>query len=193
MPASLRSAQTAGRSSFLTPSMSMRWPPVTFTVGMSNLSTTSAMARSSLALVTPAPHARHDGIGAVLLDVGVHALVDEARLIVVGVFARPVADEIVVERRAALGAAARGLPLELLHQRRDRLQALGLDQAAHVVVAERRCRRTSAARRPDCRRRRASSFSSCSTRPVQEPQEADALVWARTSSSEVRPLLAIAP
>ena len=35
----------------------MRWPPVTFTVGISNLSTTSAMARSSLALVTP-PHMR---------------------------------------------------------------------------------------------------------------------------------------
>ncbi len=35
----------------------MRWPPVTFTVGMANLSTTSAMARSSAALVTP-PHMR---------------------------------------------------------------------------------------------------------------------------------------
>ena len=57
MPAALRSAQTAGRSSFLTPSRSMRWPPVTFTVGMSNLSTTSAMARSSFGVVTP-PHIR---------------------------------------------------------------------------------------------------------------------------------------
>ena len=35
----------------------MRWPPLTFTVGMSNLSTTSAMARSSLAEVRP-PHMR---------------------------------------------------------------------------------------------------------------------------------------
>ena len=35
----------------------MRWPPVTFTVGISYLSTTSAMARSSRALVTP-PHMR---------------------------------------------------------------------------------------------------------------------------------------
>ena len=35
----------------------MRWPPVTLTVGISNLSTTSAMARSSSAFVTP-PHMR---------------------------------------------------------------------------------------------------------------------------------------
>ena len=56
----------------------MRWPPVTFTVGTSYLSATSAMARSSLRRGQPAPHARHDRIGAVLLDVGVHALVDEA-------------------------------------------------------------------------------------------------------------------
>ena len=65
------------------PSMSMRWPPVTLTVGMLNLSTTSAMARSSFGVGDAAPHARHDRIGAVLLDVGVDALVDEARLVVV--------------------------------------------------------------------------------------------------------------
>ena len=35
----------------------MRWPPVTLTVGISNLSTTSAMARSSFGVVTP-PHMR---------------------------------------------------------------------------------------------------------------------------------------
>ena len=35
----------------------MRWPPVTLTVGMANFSATSAMARSSFALVTP-PHMR---------------------------------------------------------------------------------------------------------------------------------------
>ena len=57
MPAALRSDQTAGRSSFLTPKRSMRWPPVTLTMGISNFSTTSAMARSSVAEVTP-PHMR---------------------------------------------------------------------------------------------------------------------------------------
>ncbi|EXI73701.1 MAG: hypothetical protein AW07_02387 [Candidatus Accumulibacter sp. SK-11] len=51
------SAQTAGRSSFFTPSRSMRWPPVTLTVGIRYLSTASAMRRSSLALVSP-PHMR---------------------------------------------------------------------------------------------------------------------------------------
>ncbi len=35
----------------------MRWPPVTLTVGMRYLSTTSAMRRSSLAFVSP-PHIR---------------------------------------------------------------------------------------------------------------------------------------
>ena len=35
----------------------MRWPPVTLTVGIANFSTTSAIARNSLAEVTP-PHMR---------------------------------------------------------------------------------------------------------------------------------------
>jgi hypothetical protein len=35
----------------------MRWPPVTLMVGILNLSATSAMARSSLAVVNP-PHMR---------------------------------------------------------------------------------------------------------------------------------------
>ena len=57
MPAAFRSAHTAGRSSLRTPNRSIRWPPVTLTVGIANLSTTSAMARSSEAEVTP-PHMR---------------------------------------------------------------------------------------------------------------------------------------
>ena len=59
-----------------------------------------------------APHARHHRIGAVLLDVGVHALVDEARLVVVAVFARPGAEQVVVQRRAAGRAAVRRLPVQ---------------------------------------------------------------------------------
>ncbi len=35
----------------------MRWPPVTFTVGILNFSATSAMARSSAGVVRP-PHMR---------------------------------------------------------------------------------------------------------------------------------------
>ncbi|MCY1220466.1 hypothetical protein D9M72_324810 [compost metagenome] len=64
------------------------------------------------------------------------ALVDETRLVIVGIFVRPVADEVVVERRTALGAAAGGLPLQLLHDGRNGLQPLGLDQPAHVIMAE---------------------------------------------------------
>src|SRR5688500_7043806 len=52
-----RSLHTDGRSSLRTPSRSMRWPPVTFTVGIRYLSTTSAMRRSSEAFVSP-PHMR---------------------------------------------------------------------------------------------------------------------------------------
>ena len=38
----------------------------------------------------PAPHTRHNAIGAVLLDVGVFAFVDKARLRIVAIFQRPV-------------------------------------------------------------------------------------------------------
>ena len=51
------SFQTFCRSSFFTPSRSMRWPPVTLTVGILYLSTASAMRRSSSAVVSP-PHMR---------------------------------------------------------------------------------------------------------------------------------------
>jgi hypothetical protein len=74
--------------------------------------------------------------GTTVLDVGVDALVDEARLAVVDILAGPVAQHVVVQCRPALGAAARGLPLQLLHELRDRLQFFGDDQPAHVVVAE---------------------------------------------------------
>ena len=84
----------------------------------------------------PAPHARHDREGAVLLDVGVNALVDETRLVVVLVVVGPGADEIIVERRTAGRAAAGGLPGELLHHRRQRLQFLRLDLRAHFLMRE---------------------------------------------------------
>ncbi len=64
-----------------------------------------------------------------------HALVNEARLAVVLVFTGPVGHEVIVERGAALGAAARGLPLQFLHHRGNGLELLGDDKAAHVVMA----------------------------------------------------------
>src|SRR5574343_389350 len=61
-----------------------------------------------------APHARHDRVGAVLLDVGVGAFVDEARLRIVLGLVRETGDQVVVEGRAALVAAVRGLPFHEL-------------------------------------------------------------------------------
>ncbi len=124
----------------------MRWPPVTLTVGIWNLSDDVGDGAQLLGVRHATPHARNYRVGAVLLNVGVHALVDESRLVVIGVLAGPIANEVVVERRSALRAAARGLPLELLHDGIDGFKALRLDQSAHVVVAEGRCTRTSAAR-----------------------------------------------
>ena len=51
------SFHTFGRSSFFTPSKSIRCPPVTFTVGILYLSTASAIRRNSSAVVSP-PHMR---------------------------------------------------------------------------------------------------------------------------------------
>ena len=55
----------------------------------------------------PAPHARHDRVGAILLDVGVHPFVDETAALVVLIVARQRAEQIIIERRTAGGAALR--------------------------------------------------------------------------------------
>ncbi|MNK93585.1 hypothetical protein D3C87_1137540 [compost metagenome] len=65
-----------------------------------------------------------------------NALIDITRLIIVGIFIRKVADEVIIERRPALGAAAGGFPFQLLHHGGNGLQALGLDETAHIVMAE---------------------------------------------------------
>ena len=83
-----------------------------------------------------AEEARDDRIGAVLLDVGVQPLVDKAALLVVLIFARPGAQQVVIERRAARGAAVGRGPVQFLHHLRDQLQFLFHDQAAHVVMVE---------------------------------------------------------
>ena len=59
-----------------------------------------------------APHARDHAVAAVLLDVGVAAFVDEAALRVVLRLLRPGADEVVVDGRAAGGAAVGRAPVE---------------------------------------------------------------------------------
>ena len=114
----------------------MRCPPVTLTVLILKRSATSAMARNFIRRRHAAPHARHDGERAVLLDVGVHPLVDEARLRVVAVFAGPGAQQVVVERRPARRAAARGLPAELLPHGGNRFQHLRQDEAPHLLMRQ---------------------------------------------------------
>ena len=93
------------------------------------------MARSSSGCAQPAEHARHHRIGAVLLDVAVGALVDEARLGVVTVFARPAGEQVVVERRAAGVAAVGRLPFEKDAHRIHGFQFVGPDRGDHLVVA----------------------------------------------------------
>src|SRR5690606_28461483 len=87
-----------------------------------------------------APDPRHDGVGAVALDVAVRALVDEARLLVVAVLSGPRAEQVEVQRRAALVAAVLGPPLEEAHDVRDRLQRVLADRLPHLVMRMRGAR-----------------------------------------------------
>ena len=83
-----------------------------------------------------APHARHHAVGAVLLDIGVHALVDEARAGIVAIFAGPGAQQIIIQRRAALVAALRLLPAEILRAPRPWFSSFARQNAlADFVMA----------------------------------------------------------
>src|SRR6185437_15485151 len=84
-----------------------------------------------------APHARHDGIGAVLLDIGVDALIDETRAGIVAIFAGPGAQQIVVQRRAAFLAAVGIGPTERVPRIILCLETPCDDLAPHFVMAER--------------------------------------------------------
>ena len=84
----------------------------------------------------PAPHARDHRIGPVLLDVGVAALVDEARLRIVHGLLRPGGDQVVVERRTAGRAAVGRLPVQAVVDLVQLDQVLLEDGVAHLLVAE---------------------------------------------------------
>ena len=81
-----------------------------------------------------APDARHHGIGAVLLDIGVRPLVDEARLIIIRVVTGPGTQEVKIQRGAALAAAVRCLPFKIFHDRRNVFEFVLLDAPSHLVV-----------------------------------------------------------
>src|SRR5690606_3704015 len=84
----------------------------------------------------PAPHARHHRIGAVLLDVGVHAFVGQARLAVVARLAGPGRQQVVVQRRPAGGAAVGRAPFHEMHGIGDRHQVVLADGLAHLAVGQ---------------------------------------------------------
>ena len=60
----------------------------------------------------------------------------KAAVLLIDVFARPGAQQVVVERRAARGAAIGSRPAQLLHNLRNSLEILFQDQAAHMVMSE---------------------------------------------------------
>ena len=82
----------------------------------------------------PAPDARHHGVAAVLLDIGVQALVDEARGGAVFGLHRPGAEQVIVERRATARTAIGAVPLQFAHHRLHRGQLALADRRAHLIV-----------------------------------------------------------
>ena len=91
----------------------MRWLPVTFTIGTLYFSATSAILRSSAGRGDAAAHSRDDGERAVLLNIGVNAIVDEAGRAVLFVIAAPDHVDDVAERRLAdLAALAVAVDVE---------------------------------------------------------------------------------
>ena len=77
-PACPRSRQTSGKSSRGMPTRSMRCPPVSLTSGTLYFTATSAIRFNSSGVQTPPGISGIDREGAVLLDVAVHPVIDEA-------------------------------------------------------------------------------------------------------------------
>ena len=130
-----RSFQTSGRSSFLMPSRSMRWPPVNFTMGTLYFTATCAMRISSSAVVTPRVDARHHRERAVLLDVRVDAIVDETGVALVVVLVGP--QRFQQRRQADLAGGIFRAARQLREDRTDRLEAAALDLGDELRFFER--------------------------------------------------------
>ena len=80
------------------------------------------------------PHPRYDGERAVLLNVRVRALVDEARLRIVFGFVRPRRDQVIVECGTARRASVRRPPLEKMHCVGNRQQVALADRVACLLM-----------------------------------------------------------
>ena len=82
----------------------------------------------------PAEHARHHRVGAVFLDVGMGALVDEARLRIIARLLRPGAQDVIIQRRAATCAAIGRAPFQKTHGRWNRDELLHADRFTHFLM-----------------------------------------------------------
>ena len=83
-----------------------------------------------------APHTRHDRIGAVLLDVGVHAFVDETALLIVHRHPRPCTEQIVIQGRAAGCTAVGRGPMLRLHHFGNGFQCLFDNRVADIFMGK---------------------------------------------------------
>ncbi len=109
-----RSAHTFGRSSFLTPSRSMRWLPVIFTIGHVVFVRDVGNAPQFRGRGDAAADARNHRKRSVLLNVRVHAIVDEPRGAILVVIAAPDHVQHVAQRRLA-HLAARAVAVDVEH------------------------------------------------------------------------------
>src|SRR6185369_17212690 len=82
-----------------------------------------------------APHARDDRVRAVFLNVRVAALVDVAALRIVLRLLWPSGDQVIVDGRAARGAAVGRAPFHEAERLRDAQQFVRPDRVAHFLVA----------------------------------------------------------
>src|SRR5262245_43796115 len=108
-----RSAQMAGRSLFFTPRRSMRWLPVTLTMGTRYLSATSDAAQFGGG-GDAAAHARDHGERTVLLNIGVDPIADKAGGAILVVIAAPDHVHDVAERGLA-DLAAFAIAVDVQH------------------------------------------------------------------------------
>ena len=83
-----------------------------------------------------APHTRDHAVGAILLNVGMAALVDVAALRVVLALLGPGAGDVVVHRWAAAGAAVGRAPLQKTVHIGNGQQLVGADRIAHRLVPQ---------------------------------------------------------
>src|SRR5579885_2984225 len=128
------SSHIFGRSLLRTPSKSILWLPVIFTIRTLYFSATSAMRRSSAGEVTP-PHPGNHGKRAIALDIRMDPVVDEARRAVFFMAATPDDIHQVAESRFAdLTTDAVAIDLQdFLHA----FQLLRTDNFAKVFLGER--------------------------------------------------------